>query len=144
MSDYYEGIQKRLIDIIDLYPEKNRKKLQLDLLQRIIERMEETYKECDTCQFYQDLIEEIVTKIENSDKTYKKDIRTIKSHLLKQHHLLEEGFYMAIFMSIGVSFGVAFGTIYDNLPVFMGFGISFGISIGAIIDAIAKKNNKVL
>ncbi len=144
MTEYYEDIQLRLIDIIDLYPEKNRKKLGLDLLQRIIERMEETYKGCDTCQFYQDLIEEIITKIENDDKTYKKDMRTVKAHLLKEHHLLEEGFFMAIFMILGVIVGIVLGTVFSNLPVFLGFGISFGVTIGSMIDAIAKKKNKVL
>ncbi|MCK5811672.1 MAG: hypothetical protein KAG94_02125 [Clostridiales bacterium] len=144
MTEYYENIQIRLINIIDLYPEKNNKKMHLDLLQRIIGRMEESYKVCETCQFYQDLVEEIISKIEIDDKTYLKDMGTLKTHLLKKHHLVEEGFFMALFMSVGVFTGIILGTVLSDLPIFLGFGVSLGITIGSFIDAFAKEKNKVL
>jgi hypothetical protein len=54
-------------------------------------------------------------------------ITYIISHLQKEHKLIAEGYYLAIFMSIGLSMGVAFGlTIFDNI----GLGIPIGIVSG--------------
>jgi len=122
------------------------KKLNIQLLKRIILRIETFSTECKDCTGY-------ITELENHLKTLEphkvKDhngkINKIKTHLQKEHNLLPEGYYLSMYMSLGVSFGLMLGLLFSrNIALGLPLGMSAGVAIGAGMDADAKKKGKTI
>lgn len=131
--------------------EKQAKSLELDLLTRIVIRLQSF--DCNECKRYLAVIEEYIHYLDdNKDllnkqklKEYSKEIQIIKTHLQKEHGLYIEGTFMAVYMSIGMSIGIVFGlTIFDNLALGLPIGLSLGIAVGTGIDADLKKKGKTI
>lgn len=129
------------------------KKLQLNLLERIIKRLESYHAECDICEKTLIELKEQLNLIKVNQgqlskveiKEYFRIINNTVAHLQKQHKLVSEGYYMGICMALGVSFGLLFGTIlYSVSAIGVSIGMCFGLAIGNGLDADAKKKGKTI
>jgi hypothetical protein len=129
------------------------KKLQLDLLSRIIIRLGSFHIECDVCQKTLIELKEQLNLIKVNQgqlsktemKEYFRKINNTVAHLQKQHKLVSEGYYMGICMALGVSFGLLFGTVlYSVSAIGVSIGMCFGLAIGNGLDADAKKKGKTI
>lgn len=129
------------------------KKLNLDLLQRIIKRLGEFSPECDECSQSLNVLEEYIKLLKDKKGQFDKNdlkqnsikLNSITSHFQKQHKLVTEGYYLSIFMCLGMSIGLVFGlTIFDNIALGLPIGIGIGVAIGSGMDADAKKKGMVI
>jgi hypothetical protein len=123
---------------------KEIKKKKLDLLQRLIERVQQYENSCSICSNYDTVIDSIMDKLEDNDSSYLHDINVIRVHMIKTHKLLEEGYHIAIFLILGVLVGVITGLISNNYSMFLALGIASGVAMGTIVENKAKKENKIL
>ena len=85
-------------------------------------------------------------QLENPDyKRHRQLLNYIRSHLMKQHKLINSGYYMGVYMAIGTGLGVAFGqALFENTVLGLSLGIGIGVAIGAGFGCNAKKKGMVL
>ncbi|MFC4388936.1 hypothetical protein ACFOZ1_14125 [Gracilibacillus marinus] len=147
----YEQLVEKIDHLHSQLDKKQAQAVELDLLKRITIRLDSF--DCTVCTEAHSDIEEYVHYLEDHNdaidkerlKDYRKRIEKIKTHLLKEHGLIEEGYYLSIYMSIGMSFGLIFGMIIsDNLALGLPIGLAIGLAIGVAIDADYKKKGKTL
>jgi predicted nuclease with TOPRIM domain len=133
--------------------DKNAKKLHIELLERVTNRLGTFSVDCLVCEKHLFELNDQIEKLKNKHGQFEKVEFTehqlmenkITSHLKKEHKLIPEGFYMSIYMSIGMSLGVVFGLlIFDNIALGLPLGLSFGLAIGVGLDADAKKKGLTL
>lgn len=149
-SNYNQMLEK--IDIIyNEIGDKQAKILELDLLKRIIVRLQSfDCTECANYLFemgvYINYLEENKNLLERQKiKEYRKSVEEIKSHLQKKHGLVPEGYYLSIYMSLGMSVGLIFGlAILDNLAMGLPIGMAIGLAIGSGIDSDYKKKGRTI
>jgi hypothetical protein len=129
------------------------KKIDLDLLERIIKRLISFSTECEECTKMLDELGNDIDELKNKQgnfekddyKQYNKKIQLIIAHLQKNHKLVIEGYYLSIFMSLGLSIGLLFGlAIFDNIGLGMPIGVALGVAAGVNMDADAKKKGLVI
>ncbi|RYI26695.1 hypothetical protein EVU96_20240 [Bacillus infantis] len=132
---------------------KTAAKLELDKCKRIIQRLSSFSSDCEKCdQLFLGLENHLIRLkskaehlTEGEIKHHKKLIGTISSHLQKQHKVVTQGYYLALYMSIGISIGTAIGlVVFDNLVLGLPLGMCIGIAIGTGLDEDAKKKGLTL
>lgn len=147
----YDKLLNELIEIKSKINEEDSKKLDLDILERIIKRLYSF--ECEECNKYLEEINYQISIInqDNSDlseidiKKYNELKNNIISHLQKEHKLVTEGYYLGICLSLGLSIGLLVGTIiFDNTSLYLPIGLSLGIGIGIAKDEEARKKGLVI
>ncbi len=150
-SDWYNRTVKAINLHKDTFSKKDSKKYKLDLLLRLVRRVDEFSTTCGECQMFQPEITKLTEGLyyvsnisEEERKSYSKTIGNITKHLQKQHKLVKEGQYMGIGMAIGIGIGAAFGAIFDNPGAGTAIGIAIGVAIGKYMDNKAKKEGKVI
>jgi len=77
-------------------------------------------------------------------KSYLKQIKSLVKHLQKEHKLVTEGQYMAMWSGIGPALGIAFGAALDNIGIGVAIGVVIGLAIGRYMDNKAKKEGRVI
>jgi hypothetical protein len=129
------------------------KKLNLDILERIIKRVVAFSPDCEECRRIAMELDEHINKLrEKKDRLDKNDfkhnqikINDVTAHLQKQHKLVTEGSYTSIYMCFGMSIGVVFGlTVFHNIALGIPIGMCLGLAIGASMDADAKKKGMTI
>ncbi|MBH1940625.1 hypothetical protein I5677_06965 [Mobilitalea sibirica] len=143
----------------DLKEKKNNSKdrymkpLNVDLLERITQRLIEFSDNCDECTNFitdlTDLLNDIIYKQEPLDKKdfmrFQSKLKVITQHMEKEHNLLPDGHYISMYLPLGISFGLIFGLIlFDNISMGLPLGVAFGLIIGSSMDADAKKKGKTI
>ena len=131
---------------------KEQKKYQLDLLQRVTRRVAGFYEACGECQLFQQEITAYVNELGNmihlADNTrrkqYGKRLKQIVKHLQSQHKLVSKGYYVGIWTSIGTGIGVAIGAAMGTVGAGIPIGIGIGVVIGMMLDNKAKKEDRVI
>lgn len=129
------------------------KQLNLDILERVIHRMDSYSSDCTICNSF--LIEQQghirVLKQQQrqpegiNSKEHHRKTRGILPHLKQAHQLVNAGFYTGMYMSLGISVGLMLGLLlFDNIALGLPIGLGTGLAIGASMDAKAKKNGKVI
>ena len=151
-SDHLKRLHRNIEVLKSILTDKEVKKLDFDLLQRVIMRLNSF--DCNECGRYLQEIDEhtkmLIEKgnpVDKSDfKEYHKKISGIISHLEKEHKLVREGYYMSVYMSIGMSIGLVFGlaVFENNIALGLPIGMSIGIAIGSGLDADAKKKGRII
>ena len=137
------------------FGEKESKRLELDLLKRVVQRSAANAEQCDSCrdnlQWLQSHIQDLLAQSRQENpatinkKEHHRKIQLITSHLKDEHKLITEGYYASIYMSLGMSLGLLFGlTVMDNLALGLPLGMVIGMAIGAGLDANAKKKGNVI
>ncbi|MGJ7922705.1 hypothetical protein [Neobacillus sp. LXY-4] len=125
------------------------RKLKLDLLKKVILRVEEfSVQSCTQCEENKENLNKLITIVVNiangkpqNIKEYNTILMGIIKHLKKAHGLVERGQYMNQWIVLGLIFGVAF--IYFSIYA-VSFGLMLGIGIGAMLDEDAKKKGKLI
>jgi arginyl-tRNA synthetase len=129
------------------------KKLNLELFERIIKRLDSFSPECEECSKTLKELEGYISKLKvKQDRFDKNDfkenntkINNIISHLEKQHKLVREGTYLGAYMCFGISIGLVFGlNVFHNLALGMPIGMCLGMALGTSLDADAKKKGKTI
>ncbi len=151
-SNWYDKTTKEINLYKDTLNKKDHKKYRLDLLQRVVKRVDGFSTTCGQCQLFQQDITGLTTELglltqmprKEGVKSYLRKINDIVKHLQKQHKLVNEGQYMGIGLAIGVGIGTALGAIFDNTGVGTGIGTAIGIAIGAYLDRKAKKEGRII
>jgi len=150
-SDWYNRTAKVINLHKDTFSKKDSKKYKLDLLLRLVRRVDDFSATCGECQMFQPEITKLAEGLyytfnmpKEESKSYSKTISDITKHLKKQHKLVSEGQYMGIGIAIGVGIGTALGAIFDNPGAGTPIGIAIGFAIGRYMDNKAKKEGKVI
>lgn len=129
------------------------KKLNLDMTERMIKRLDSFSAECEKCINHLNELEEFLLlhkeelgKLEKvSIKQYKQMMTSITSHLQKNHQLITPGYYLGIYIALFLSVGMIFRMIlFDNLAVGMSIGILIGAVLGNRLDENAKKKGLMI
>lgn len=145
-----EDVKANFIELKNSVSEESSKKLDLKKCERIIEKLSSISINCEECkQRLVDLNNHLIVLKENTEridfKQHKQIINNISSHLQKEHKLIPEGYYLAIYMCIGLSMGVSLGlTLFQNFGLGMPIGMALGVAIGAALDSDAKKKGKTI
>lgn len=148
--------EKLLIDFEELKASidvQTAKKLNLELFERIIKRVNSFSPDCEECSQTLKELEDHINKLKAKQGRFDKNdfkqnstkTNDIISHLEKQHKLVTEGTYLGVYMSLGMSIGLVFGlTVFHNLALGMPIGMCLGIALGASLDADAKKKGMTI
>ena len=159
-SDWHNRIAKEINLHQDRLTGKEQKKYKLDLLLRLVGRVDSFSSLCGQCQLFQQeiaqLSKDLWDLVQTSDlgylvqttkerrKSYFKTINNITKHLQKEHKLVTEGQYMGMWMAIGTGIGVAIGTALDNPGIGPALGIGIGIAVGKYMDKKAKGEGRII
>ncbi|MFC2067129.1 glycine zipper family protein [Chloroflexota bacterium] len=152
-SDWYNRAVKELNLHRDTLSKKDAKKYKLDLLLRIVKRVDDFSSYCGECQSFKGeitgLIVELGTLVQLTDnkagrRSHNKATATIVKHLQKTHKLVSEGYYKGIWMAIGTGIGVAIGAALGNASIGTPLGIGIGLAVGSYLDKKAKQEGKVI
>ena len=150
-SDWYNRTVKVINLHKDTFSKKDSKKYKLDLLLRLVRRVDDFSATCGECQMFQPEITKLAEGLyytfnmpKEESKSYSTTINNITKHLQKQHKLVKEGQYMGIGIAIGIGIGAAFGAIFENPSAGTAIGIAIGVAIGKYMDNKAKKGDKVI
>lgn len=132
---------------------KKLKYYKLDLLSRIINRLDSYKEECPTCTDYLGNLETYIDGLQsNTDKKenneYHLYLNSIVSHLQHKHRLVSDSYYISVFLPLGLVFGsvLSIMNLFGNNSSSIGIaiGLCIGVAIGASKDAEAKKQGKVI
>ncbi len=129
--------------------------IRLNLLERIVKRLNSFSGTCDACRESTGNLKAFTDKMNTSWESFNKtDFKnyhiTLKyciSHMEKNHKLVTEGYYaslyMAIFMPIGIAIGIAFNASW-GIAVGITAGMCIGLAVGSGMDADAKKKGLII
>jgi len=132
---------------------KDAGKYKLDLLLRVVDRVDEFSIICGECQNFQGEISRLVADLGNliqlpdskeGRKSYHNAINAIVKHLQKTHKLVSAGQNMGIWMAAGTGLGAAIGAALDNPGIGTPLGVAIGLAIGSYLDRKAKKEGRVI
>lgn len=146
--DQLKGKLKALAEKVG---EREAKRLNLDKMQRVINKLQSFADGCQECANFLTEMDEHIERIMAAEgpmdksalQAHKQLLSGMGSHLQKSHQLLPEGHYMSMYMSIGFALGISFGlTLMDNIAIGMSLGLCIGIAIGVAMDEDARKKGK--
>ena len=146
-------IQKHIEEAKNKLDPKAIKKLDFPQTEKIATRLSDLSTDCETCSRMLSELEASLGNLlagnqnENSQliSNLQKNKKASLDQLLKNHKLVQEGYYVSIYMSVGLSLGLVFGLIiFDNLALGLPIGIAVGYAIGSGMDADAKKKGNVI
>jgi len=151
-DDLKSTLLKRLSYLKENSDSRLAKRLKLEKLERIMNRIISFSEKCHDCNHSIQELEKIlnnpIDKLSGSDpalyKAYHLCLKKLASHLQKQHNLVADDYYVGLWMSLGMAIGVSFGVVFNDLAIGLAIGMSVGIAIGAGLDANAKKEGKVI
>lgn len=151
-NDLKDSLLRELEKIKGKLEQKQSKKLELDLMEKLVNKLLLLSEECDECSKHLHDLEKQIFSIKKTKgsfesydvKKHSSKLKTIRSHLQKKHKMVTEGYYMGLYMSHGFSFGLLYGVIFDNIALGMVMGLPIGLSIGVALDADAKKKGLVI
>ena len=153
-SKWHDETVRRINSYKDTLSQKDQKKYKLDLLLRIIRRVDDFSAACGECHLSQSeitkLIEDLgyLLQMPNPDKekrkSYFKTINNVTKHLQKSHKLVTEGYYLGIGTAIGVGIGAVIGAALGNSGAGTGIGVALGLAIGKYLDDKAKKEGRII
>lgn len=154
-SDWYNRVSKEIAQHRDSLSQKDVKKYKLDLLLRVVGRVDDLSSTCGECQLLQQEIPTLIQSLGNmvylpkpdaktARKSYFKLIDTITKHLKKKHKLVTEGYYKGIGMLIGGGIGTVLGAVLDNAGIGAPSGLGIGLAIGSYLDKKAQKEGRVI
>ncbi len=150
-DEFYNKLLSDLLELKNGIDETKNKKLDLELLERIIKRLHSF--ECEECKKYLKVINGQISILkqkhnaidEKDIKEYNEVKNKIISHLQKEHKLVTKDYYIGIYMSLGITFGLIFGlSVFDNIALGLPIGLSIGLAIGTAKDEEAKKKGLVI
>jgi len=151
-STWYNRTVKTINLHKDTLSQKDAKKYKLDLLFRIVDRIEEFSGYCGECEVFRQEITRLTDELGNlvqvpdkeRNKSYHRTIKNIIKHLQKTHKLVTSGYYVGIGMVIGTGIGTALGVTLENTGIGTGMGVAIGLSIGGYLDRKAKREGRVI
>lgn len=141
--------------------EKEVKKLNLDLLEKLYKKLKTFSNDCKECSDYLNRLEKHIQFLEENQYSLTKDIykrndeliNDITTHIREGHNIIQEDYYTGIYTALGISIGSGLGVsigllIFDNIglgiPIGTGLGTSIGLVIGANMDKKAKEEGRVI
>lgn len=144
MSDYHTQVSSLSVSLED----KERKSLQIDVLLRLLTKLEaETNETID--QLVQDVVNELkaVIQEEQHPKAYKKAVQLLRKTVRNDLGYTAKGQLKEEAIGMGIALGVAFGGAFITLgAAFIGLGLPIGLAIGVAIgqsrETEAEKNGK--
>jgi len=151
-GEWYKNIVKAISLYKDSLSENEYKKYKLDLLLRIVKRVDGFSAICGECQLFQPEITGLVQYIGNlaripdkeARKRHFKAVDTFTKHLQKQHKLVTKWQYLSMWSGIGAGIGIAFGAALDNSGIGTAIGTVVGVLIGLAMDAKAKREGRII
>lgn len=131
---------------------KEIKRLQLELLERVLKRLADFGDECQQCKEYKATLEEQILNLNKSvdtsqtydAKSYQSTLRVTLVHLQRKHKLITEGTYIGMYMSIGIALGMPLGLAMGNISIGLPIGMVIGMAIGSSFEADAKKKGLMI
>ena len=150
-SNWYNRTVKAINFHRDTFSKKEAKKYKLDLLLRLVKRIDGFSSYCGECQTFQQDITRLTEELGNvslmskdEQKSYSRTINSMVKHLQKQHKLVNKGQNLGIWMAIGAGIGAALGAALGNPGTGPAIGIGIGLAIGSYLDKKAKEEGRVI
>ncbi len=128
------------------FTEKEIKRYNLDIVPRIIDRMEGLQSECQECAEFLHKVPELTALLPDirNDRLKRKQLRRLRNkmeqHLASKHEIVRKGHHAGTFMFLGMMFGI----IFMDKGAGIAIGLAVGLAIGAGLDKKAEKEGRVL
>lgn len=143
-----ENIIKTIKEIYSIEGQNNTRRYNLDLLERIILRLE-SLSSCKECEYFIYEFESVLDDLKVNfqkfpDSRYKSLMKKVLLHLEKNHKLIIPGHYANYYMTVGIALGLPFGALLSFLgqSQHMGIGLPIGIGLGLLIGSGFDKKAK--
>jgi hypothetical protein len=143
-----ENYRNQVSSLSSNLDEKTRKVLQIDLLERLLDKVEPELNETLE-QLIQNALNELksITQEDGSKKDYLKAYRLLRKTVRNDLGYTAKGQLKEESIAMGIALGVAFGAAFLTFGVaFIGVGLPIGLAIGVAIgqskEQEAEKNNK--
>lgn len=138
---YFLNEFKELVSGLD---EKKNRKMQLDMVVRLIKKLDERFIEDDKlAKMFELLLSAASNHLDGLDskiKTYNRQKSLITDYVLKVHRLAYKSYYTTLFTALGLVFGSVFGIFFIiTNPVLYAVCIGGGIAIGVGIGVAKEK-----
>ncbi len=125
------------------------KEYQVERLGRLVRKIDDISPACQDCGRLRAQAARLVdmlgttplTRAEN--RTYLFTMAELVSHLKKQHHLVNEGEYLAVGMVVGLVAGATLAFFVHSLFATVG-GLALGAVAGAWLDSRARRAGRVI
>ena len=154
-SDWYNRVDKEISAHRERLTDKEQKRFKLDLLLRVAGRVDSLSTLCGKCQlFQQDILQlsrdlwEVSLMTKDQQKNVPRMINEIVKHLKKEHKLVTEGHYSAMWGGIGTAIGIGISAGLNAVTDSAGFGfilgIAIGMAVGKYLDKKAKTEGRVI
>ncbi|MCK4956426.1 MAG: hypothetical protein KAS49_02235 [Candidatus Cloacimonetes bacterium] len=143
MENWSNDIQ----DKINLYRrnEESYRNLKLNLLLRIIKKIDVLSLDCEQCQNFKKDITRLTDKIEIEKKEeYLTLIDRIVKHLKKKHHIKKEEDIISVWAIYGLAVGTTVGELIIERPSFGAVTMALGVLIGFLHSYFAKRKGHLL
>lgn len=160
-SNWETEIIKEIQQLSNDLSESEKKKYQIELLERLIRRIEKfSYGDCSKCEKYKEDIKNIMNQIKDirkgSIKEYNRNLKSILNHMKEEHGLHTVNEKQEELMHLGLSFGLGIGTGLGlilvlvigaapfelGIPIGSGLGMVIGMSLGMSIGSNMDKKNR--
>ena len=152
-NQFFEKLMEELSEFKANIDDKLAKNLDLELLERMVKRLNSFSQECEECNRKLSELERHISDLRSRNGQLSKEdfkqhniiLNNVKEHMQKAHNLVTEGYYMSVYMSLGMGMGLLFGMLlFDNIALGLPVGMSLGMAIGSGMDGEAKKKGRVL
>ncbi len=128
------------------FTEKEIKRYNLEIVPRIIDRLEGLQGECQDCADLLQKVPELIALLPDlrTDKSNRKQFRRLhnkmEQHLAGKHKIVRKGHHTGTYMFLGMMFGIIFADKGAGLAI----GLAVGLAIGVSLDKKAEKEGRVL
>ena len=145
-------IESLIDSIAEKFQAKEVKKLELEKLKKVADKMTDYKSSCSTCSALLDELKEHLHHLLKQHSHSKSDMAAHKKgsmklleHLRTEHGIIEKGYYTSLYMSLGIAIGLPFGLLlFDNVALGLPIGLSIGLAIGTGADHEKEKKGQVL
>ncbi|MCH4890564.1 hypothetical protein EZV73_23485 [Acidaminobacter sp. JC074] len=144
----FVDINNRIDRLIDKLDDVEVRRLQLEYLKTVAERLERESGSCEKCSYLKEDLQDALNIIEKAEeikeshrRAYNTRIKTIISHFRKVHNLKSKSHYETQYSQMGLLGGIIAGIWFFDYLVLMLAIILTGPIIGRFIGKIRDKNN---
>ena len=141
-------INNRIDRLIDKLDDVEVRRLQLDYLKTVAERLDKESVSCEKCSYLKNDLSDALGIIEKADeikeshrRAYNTRIKIIISHFRKVHNLKSKSYYETQYSQMGLLGGIIAGIWFFDYLILMLAIILTGPIIGRFIGKLRDKNN---
>ena len=138
----FSSYNQLILNVPSALSEKDNKKLRLDLLLGLLEKIE-TLDDSVLSQYVLDLIGQLDVIKPEGHRNFNKSFTKIRNYVSKNHKLYAKGDLQQTYMAVGIGVGVAIGAGLMTINSgFIAIGVAVGVAIGLSLGATKEKQEE--